>query len=376
MSTQSTLMEQASSAPFVTDDARWSALCAKDPAADGHFWFAVSTTGIYCRPTCHSRRPLRENVHFFDTAVAAKAAGFRPCKRCQPDQAQPALVAEHAAAIEQACALISDGDPPPPLMALAAAVGMSPYHFQRVFKAHTGVSPKQYAMTMRRQRAQQTLQEAGSVTAAIYDAGYGSSSHFYGEIADALGMTPTAYRAGAAGVTIRFGAAQCYLGWVLAAATERGLCAIELGDDPEILADGLRVRFPDAEIVHDPGFNDWMEQIVAFLDAPQRGLALPLDIQGTAFQRRVWAALREIPAGHTLSYTDMAVRIGAPSAARAIASACAANRLAVAIPCHRVVRRNGDLSGYRWGIERKRRLLEQERSLVTTPAAERPDREQ
>ncbi len=347
---------------FASDDDRWAAICTKDAAAEGRFWFAVVTTGVYCRPTCRSRTPRRENVRFFDTPAAAEAAGFRPCKRCQPQQAQPAIELEHAAAVEQACALIRNADPAPSLAMLAAAVGMSPYHFQRVFKAHTGVSPKQYAMTVRRQRAAATLQAPGSVTAAIYDAGYTSGGHFYAESAAAIGMTPTAYRRGAAGETIRFGVAACYLGWVLVAATSRGLCAIDLGDDLDALEAGLRTRFPHARLVHDPDFADWVQQVVDFLDAPAKGLALPLDIQGTAFQRRVWAALREIPAGSTLSYSQVAERIGAPTAVRAVAGACAANTLAVAIPCHRVVRRNGDLSGYRWGVERKRRLLAREKS--------------
>jgi AraC family transcriptional regulator of adaptative response/methylated-DNA-[protein]-cysteine methyltransferase len=257
--------------------------------------------------------------------------------------------------------LIRTADDAPTLATLAAAVSMSPYHFQRIFKAHTGVSPKQYAMTMRRQRAADELHAEVSVTTALYNAGYNSGGHFYAESAGTLGMTPTAYRRGAAGETIRFGVASCYLGWVLAAATDRGLCAIDLGDEPATLEAELRSRFPRAQIVHDPGFAGAMQEIVGFLDAPERGLSLPLDIQGTAFQRRVWAALREIPAGSTLSYTEVAERIGAPAAVRAVAGACAANKLAVAIPCHRVVRQNGDLSGYRWGVERKRRLLARER---------------
>ncbi|MCW5841559.1 MAG: bifunctional DNA-binding transcriptional regulator/O6-methylguanine-DNA methyltransferase Ada [Caldilinea sp.] len=345
---------------YTTDERRWQAITARDPAADGSFWFAVSTTGVYCRPTCRSRQPLRKNVRFFDSPDAAEAAGFRPCKRCQPRQATPAMEVEHTQAIEQACALIHESDPAPTLDALAAAVGMSPYHFQRVFKARLGVTPKQYAMDLRRQRAGQALRESTSVTAAIYDAGYGSGGHFYGETDATLGMTPTAYRRGAAGETIRFGAAECYLGWVLVAATDRGLCAIDLGDDPEALEAGLRERFPKAAIRHDPGFSDWTQQVVRFLNAPERGLDLPLDIQGTAFQRRVWTALRAIPAGSTLSYTEVAERIGEPKAVRAVAGACAANKLAVAIPCHRVVRQNGNLSGYRWGIERKRKLLARE----------------
>ncbi|MFN3981821.1 MAG: bifunctional DNA-binding transcriptional regulator/O6-methylguanine-DNA methyltransferase Ada [Caldilinea sp.] len=365
MPTATTMTQTESAFLFADDDARWAAVCARDAAAEGQFWFAVTTTGVYCRPTCRSRRPRRQNVRFFDTPAAAEAAGFRPCKRCQPHQPQPAMTVEHAAAVEQACALIRDSDGTPTLATLAAAVGMSPYHLQRVFKAHTGVSPKQYAMTVRRQRAADALQTASTVTKAIYDAGYSNSGHFYAESADAIGMTPGKYRRGAADETIRFGVAACYLGWVLAAATMRGLCSIELGDDPAVLEAELRTRFPNAEIVRDPGFDDWMQQIVAFLGAPQRGLSLPLDIQGTAFQRRVWATLREIPAGATLSYSEVAERIGEPEAVRAVAGACAANKLAVAIPCHRVVRKDGDLSGYRWGVERKRQLLAHEREGAT-----------
>lgn len=347
--------------PFSTDEARWEAIRARDAAADGNFWFAVTTTGVYCRPSCRSRLPRRENVHFFAAPTAAAAAGFRPCKRCQPDQTQPAMAVEHVNAVEQACALIRDADDTPSLATLAAIVGMSPYHFQRLFKMHTGVSPKQYAMAVRRQRAAMALQASDSVTTAIYDAGYSSGGHFYAESAGAIGMTPTAYRRGAPGETIRFGAANCYLGWVLVAATARGLCAIDLGDDPAVLEAGLRARFPHAHLTHDPDFGEWVQQVVDFLGAPARGLSLPLDIQGTAFQRRVWAALREIPAGSTLSYSEVAARIGAPAAVRAVAGACAANQLAVAIPCHRVVRQNGDLSGYRWGVERKERLLAREK---------------
>ncbi len=364
MPTTPTMTEQASPSAivaFASNDARWAAVCARDAAAEGSFWFGVTTTGVYCRPTCRSRAPRRENVRFFDTPDAAAAAGFRPCKRCQPDQATPAMVIEHAQAVEQACSLLRSSDPAPALAEIAAAVGLSPHYFQRIFKAHTGVSPKQYAITVRRQRAADELHAEASVTTALYNAGYNSGGHFYAESAGTLGMTPTAYRRGAAGETIHFGVASCYLGWVLAAATDRGLCAIDLGDAPEALEKGLRSRFPHAQIVQDAGFAGAMQEIVDFLNAPERGLSLPLDIQGTAFQRRVWAALREIPAGSTLSYTEVAARIGAPAAVRAVAGACAANKLAVAIPCHRVVRQNGDLSGYRWGVERKQRLLAREK---------------
>ena len=253
-----------------------------------------------------------------------------------------------------------DATPAPSLDTLAAAAGMSPYHFLRVFKARLGITPKQYAMSLRRQRATQTLPGAENVTDAMDEAGYGSSSQFYGESDATLGMAPTVYCRGAAGEVIRFGVVQCYLGWVLVAATGRGVCAIDLGDDPMVLETELRVRFSQAQIDPDPDLGMWTQQVVRFLETPARGLDLPLDIQGTAFQCQVWAALREIPAGHTLSYTAVAAHIGAPSAARAVAGACAANQLAVVIPCHRVVRQNGDLSGYRWGIERKQKLLARE----------------
>lgn len=355
------LPEQTPPPAFDSDDARWSALCARDVAAEGRFWFAVTTTRVYCRPTCHSRLPLREHVRFFDSPTDAEAAGFRPCKRCQPQQAQPGIVTEHMAAVTRACAMLREADETLSLATLAAAVGMSPYHFQRVFKAHIGLSPRQYAIGVRRERVSMQLQSAADVTTAIYAAGYNSNGHFYAESDAALGMTPTTRRRCAAGETIRYGMATCYLGWVLVAATPRGLCAIDLGDDPATLEAELRRRFELAHLTRDPDFADWVQQVVDFLDAPARGLSLPLDIQGTAFQQRVWAALREIPAGSTLSYSQVAERIGAPTSVRAVAGACAANKLAVAIPCHRVVRQDGDLSGYRWGVERKRRLLAREK---------------
>ncbi len=349
---------------FATDEYRWQAVTARDPAAEGNFWFAVTTTGVYCRPTCPSRLPLRRNVRFFDSPDAAEANGFRPCKRCWPRQATSPIDLVHTRAIELACALIHDSDPVPTLDRIAAAVGMSAYHFQRIFKAQLGVTPKQYALALRRQRTAGALAASSSVTAALYDAGYGSSGHFYTELGATLGMTPVTFRRGAVGETIRFGVAECYLGWVLVAATDRGLCTIDLGEHPDVLEAGLRERFPNAQISQDAAFSGWTQQVVCFLEAPQRGLDLPLDIQGTAFQQRVWAALREIPAGSTWSYTEVAEHIGAPSAVRAVAGACAANQLAVAIPCHRVVRQNGALSGYRWGIERKQKLLVRERAEI------------
>jgi AraC family transcriptional regulator of adaptative response/methylated-DNA-[protein]-cysteine methyltransferase len=342
---------------YTTDDARWGAVAARDKAAEGAFLFGVMTTGVYCRPGCASRTPRRENVRFFTTADEAERAGLRPCKRCDPQgQGSPRV-----AAVARACAMIEAAEAPPTLGELADAAGMSPYHFHRVFKAATGVTPAEYGRARRAERLRQGLQGAGSVGAAIYDAGFGSASGAYGGGA-ALGMTPAAYRAGASGERISYAVADSYLGQVLVAATARGVCAIEFGDDAPALRARLAARFPGAELREgDEAFAAMVARVVAFIEVPAAGLDLPLDIQGTAFQRRVWAALQAIPAGATASYAEVARRVGQPGAARAVAQACAANTLAVAIPCHRVLRGDGDLGGYRWGAGRKRQLLERER---------------
>jgi AraC family transcriptional regulator of adaptative response/methylated-DNA-[protein]-cysteine methyltransferase len=344
-------------APFASAGARWKAFIERDPTADGRFVTAVTSTGIYCRPTCPARKPKRENVRFYLTPAEAEAAGFRACKRCRP-QAGAAGSGRHAAAVAAACRCIAEAEELPSLDDLAQGAGLSRFHFHRVFKETTGLTPKAYATAERAARLRAGLGRSATVTEAIHDAGYNSSSRFYSKSTKLLGMTPTAYRAGGAGTRIRFAVGQSSYGAILAAASDRGVCAILLGDEPQALVRALEDSFPKAELVGgDAEFERWMAQIVGFVEAPGLGLDLPLDLRGTAFQQRVWRALSEIPVGATVSYADIARSIGQPKAVRAVAQACGANRLAVAIPCHRVVRSDGDLSGYRWGVERKRALL-------------------
>jgi AraC family transcriptional regulator of adaptative response/methylated-DNA-[protein]-cysteine methyltransferase len=344
----------------VERDPRWTALVARDASFDGAFLYAVSTTGIYCRPACPSKLARPENVSFFETCVEAEAAGFRACRRCRPNEASSA--ARQAAAIAEACRLIEAAEEPPRLDALAEAVGMSSFHFHRLFKKATGTTPKAYAAAQRAKRVCARLTGGqGTVTEAIYAAGFNSSSRFYETSNAVLGMTPSAFRAGGAGVTIAFAIGQSQLGAILVACSEKGVCAIFLGDDPDVLVRDLQDRFPKADLVGgDAGFESLIAKLVGFVEAPKQDLDLPLDVQGTAFQQRVWEALRGIPVGETASYTEIAQRIGAPKSVRAVAGACAANKIALAIPCHRVVKNNGALSGYRWGVERKRALLAKE----------------
>jgi AraC family transcriptional regulator of adaptative response/methylated-DNA-[protein]-cysteine methyltransferase len=342
-------------------DPRWEALISRRPGSDGNFWYGVRTTGVYCRPTCPSRLPRPDNVVFFATRGDAEQAGFRPCKRCKPEQAD--LHARHAAMVAEACRLIEQADQAPDLKELAEKAGMSPWHYHRVFKAVTGLTPKAYAVAHRARRVRNELGRAGSVTDAIYDSGYNSNGRFYENAGSLLGMTPSAWRAGGAEMDIRFAVGECALGSILVAKSDRGVCAILLGDDPETLARDLQDQFPKANLIGgDVDFEELVAKVIGFVEAPALGLDLPLDVRGTAFQQRVWQALKEIPAGATASYGEIAERIGAPGSARAVAQACASNRLAVAIPCHRVVRNDGALSGYRWGVERKRELLQREGS--------------
>ncbi|KXF79199.1 6-O-methylguanine DNA methyltransferase [Paramesorhizobium deserti] len=342
-------------------DPRWTALVNRDPAFDGKFVYSVKTTGVYCRPTCPSRLAKPENIAFHADCAEAESAGFRPCLRCRPNEAS--LAERHAAIVAEACRLIEASEELPALDALAQSVGMSPYHFHRLFKSVTGLTPKAYGAAHRARRVRDQLAEGkSSVTEAIYDAGFNSSSRFYETSNKVLGMTPSAFRAGGIEAEIKFAVGQCSLGAILVATSRKGVCAILLGDDPDQLVRDLQDRFPKAKLIGgDAEFEKLVAKVVGFVEAPAIGLDLPLDVRGTAFQERVWQALRNIPAGETVSYSDIAARIGAPKAVRAVAQACAANKIAVAIPCHRVVRNDGGLSGYRWGVERKRALLGRER---------------
>ena len=361
------------STTYTTDRERWQAVADRDRGAADAFVYAVVTTGVYCRPGCASRQPLRENVRFFDTSAKAEEAGFRPCKRCTPDRENAR--ARRQQAVVRACrtiqAALDAGDEPPALAELAAEAGLSPSYFHRAFKRIVGVTPKGYALAQRASRARESLPESPTVTDALYQAGYGSSSRFYEDARATLGMAPSTSKNGGTRARIRYAVSSCDLGWVLVAATEKGVCAIYLGEESEELAARLRARFPEAASVEDdPGLATWVGAGVAFFKTPQAGLELPLDIRGTAFQRRVWQALQQIPLGATASYGEVAAAIGQPTAARAVAQACAANELALAVPCHRVVRGDGRVGGYRWGMERKERLLEREARTEGEPRTE------
>ncbi len=344
---------------FTTDEERWKAVAGRHPEAEHRFFYSVRTTGVFCRPTCGSRLPRRENVAFHATAADAVAAGFRPCRRCNPT-GEP-LASEWSGAVARACRAIETASTPPSSPELARVAAMSTSHFQRVFKQVTGLTPKAYAQSVRSARVRNDLQQDGTITDAVYRAGFNSSSRFYEGSSGALGMTPAAYRAGGAGMTVRFAVGECSLGAILVAATPVGVCAVLMDDDPEVLSAELRRRFPRAEIVAGDGeFTEWVSAVIDLVEDPSSPFELPLDIRGTAFQHLVWRKLREIPAGSTASYSEIARQIGRPKAARAVAAACAANGVAVVIPCHRVVRSDDSISGYRWGVERKRELLRRE----------------
>ena len=358
MNTPRTLTRQ-NAGRFRSDTKRWLAVNQKDAAGDGRFVFAVKTTGVYCRPSCSARLPLRKNVAFYETIAAAEAAGFRACKRCHPDGLS--LAERNAAAVATACRSIESSGDMPALATLAKAAEISPSHFHRLFKSTTGLTPKAYALAQRANRVRAELPKRDSVTEAIYGAGFNSNGRFYAESGKILGMKPAAFRQGGRGEAIRFAIGQCSLGAILVAASTQGICAISLDDSPEALVKEIQDRFPQATLVGaDRTFERWVSQAIGLVDVPHVGVDLPLDLRGTAFQQRVWATLKKIAPGTPIGYAELARRVGAPRAVRAVASACAANLLALAIPCHRVVRTDGSISGYRWGIERKRRLLKRE----------------
>jgi AraC family transcriptional regulator, regulatory protein of adaptative response / methylated-DNA-[protein]-cysteine methyltransferase len=352
-------VKKGNAGPSVADDPRWARVVARDRTADGKFWYSVITTGIYCRPSCPSRAANLRNVQIHDTLKDAKSTGFRPCKRCNPEG--PSVEVDNAAIVAKACRFIEQAEEEPSLAAIAKAVDRSPGYFHRMFKSVTGVTPKDYAGARRASRVRDSLDSGSSVTEAIYDAGFNSSGRFYEKSNDMLGMTPSQYRVGGADEEIRFAVGQSSLGAILVASSKKGVASILIGDDPNELVEDLQDRFPKARLVGgDPDYESLVARVVGFVEAPGLGLDLPLDVRGTAFQQRVWQALQEIPVGQTASYADIARKIGAPKAVRAVAGACAANNLAVAIPCHRVVRNDGALSGYAWGVERKRKLIDRE----------------
>jgi AraC family transcriptional regulator of adaptative response/methylated-DNA-[protein]-cysteine methyltransferase len=345
------------------DDPRWQFVLARDATADDKFVYAVNTTGIYCKPSCAARLARPENIRFYESTYAAEAAGFRACKRCKPNQIP--LVDSQTEKVATACRLLENSEPIPNLETLANSVALSKYHFQRLFKRIIGVTPKAYAQAYRKQKLREQLSEGNSVTDAIYAAGYNTNSRFYAESNKVLGMTASEFRKGGTNTIIKFAIGECSLGTILVAQSERGICAIQLGNDPTLLLQELEDRFPKAELIGaDKDFEKTVAQVVGFVETPARGIDLPLDIRGTAFQQRVWQALIDIPLGTTASYSEIAQRIGAPKSFRAVAMACGANSLAVVIPCHRVVRNDGNLSGYRWGVERKQMLLDNESKHV------------
>jgi AraC family transcriptional regulator of adaptative response/methylated-DNA-[protein]-cysteine methyltransferase len=328
--------------------------------------FAVRTTGVYCKPSCAARQPKPENVLFFDTSEEARGAGFRPCKRCRPEERTVTNIQTEAvtAAARLIEAAIEREEAAPSLDNLAERAGYSPFHFHRLFKKVLGLTPKAYANAARSGRLRQELAESATITEAIHGAGYSSSSRFYETAGARLGMTPSTHRKGGVGETIRFAVRKCSLGLILVAATARGICTIQFGDDEDQLIERLKIRFERARFVaNDGNFKSMIDQVLRLVESPQLGHDLPLDVQGTAFQERVWQALRNIPAGRTSTYAEIAAAIGEPKAVRAVAQACGANPTAVAIPCHRVVHSNGDPSGYRWGSERKLKLLKREGAL-------------
>jgi AraC family transcriptional regulator of adaptative response/methylated-DNA-[protein]-cysteine methyltransferase len=345
----------------VIDEARWQIVLAREVCGNERFVYAVRSTGVYCRPGCPSRRPRRENVEFFPVPDAAERAGFRPCRRCRPQAARAA--SPQIEMIGRACRAIADkADAPLTLAALGEQLHASPFHLERTFKRFLGITPRQYADAVRLDRLKSSLRGDRDVTSALYDAGYGSSRGLYERAPGQLGMTPATYRRGGRGMEITFTTAQSPLGRLLVAATQRGICAVSLGDSDESLEQGLKTEYPEAGLRRDTSrLRLWVRALVAHLCGTEPHLDLPLDVRATAFQWRVWQELRKIPYGETRSYAQIARALGRPKAVRAVAHACAANPAALVIPCHRIVRDNGDPGGYRWGADRKRMLLSRER---------------
>lgn len=344
---------------FPNNDSRWQAIVNRNKQFDGQFFYSVKTTKVYCRPSCAARLANYENVQFHQTCEEAELAGFRACKRCKPKQ--NSQLEHHAIMVSKICRLIETSENKLSLSDLASVAGLSTYHFHRLFKAITGLTPMAYATAHRAKRIRQELRNTESITQAIFEAGYNSSSRFYEKSDTMLGMTPTAFKAGGENTEIYFAIGECFLGSILVAQSSKGICAILLGDDPSELLCDLQERFPRADLKGgDDTFDQVVGHVISYIEEPTQGFALPLDIRGTSFQQRVWQALQQIPLGETRNYTDIGKNIGSPKAVRAVASACAANALAVVVPCHRVVRSDGSLSGYRWGVERKRKLLDQE----------------
>lgn len=337
---------------------KWQQVMARDARQDGRFVFAVRTTGIYCRPSCPSRRPRRDSVEFFADPNQAERAGYRACLRCKPTE-----VSAQAQYVTKARRLLDDAEGIVTLTDLSKKVGLSPFHLQRLFKRATGLSPRQYQSARRMQQVKSGLRKGDDVTTALYDAGFGSASRLYEKAPQRLGMTPGAYRRGGSGTTIRFTIVPTPLGRMLVAATDRGLCAVRFGESVSELDGDLRQEFHAAELHRDDAaLREYVEPLLASIRGDQSTVDLPLDIRATAFQQKVWDSLRQIPRGETRSYSDVAQEIGSPGAVRAVAHACASNPVAIAVPCHRVIRSDGDLAGYRWGIERKQKLLDVEKS--------------
>lgn len=350
-------MKQRATKRYDTPASRWRAVLARDYEADGAFVLAVTSTGIFCRPICPAKRPRRDRVEFYDTPADARRAGYRACLRCKPED--EAFGRRHTDAIAKATSLISESESMPTLARLAKSAGLSVFHFHRLFRRTVGVTPRQFRAQVMIGRAKRSLRGGESVTASLYDAGFSSNGRFYETAAGRMGMAPKKIAVGGVEETIRFVVRRCKLGLVLVAATQKGVCEVWLGEDAGKLAKRLREAYPRAKIAsRDPRMNDLIKKVVLLVERPTRGIALPLDLRGTAFEMRVWETLRRIPIGKTKTYGEIAAAIGHPGAARAVGSACARNHVAVVVPCHRAVGADKKLHGYRWGLERKRRLLE------------------